>query len=108
METIDSYERRAALKLSIYIEELKKILEKHGDIDCVKWIENDDYDSTTDGWYEAMTYTQTLSYLADRIDEIGSYKDTEGEKQYCTSNMFGYIDCNREKAFVIKETIKRD
>lgn len=79
------------IKLSEYIEQLQKIQEKYGDIDCVRWIENNDWDSSTQGWYEPY-YDNIEDYVS---DFACVYKDTEGNKRYATTNEKGYIDCQQ-------------
>lgn len=85
------------IKLSQYIEYLQKIIDKYGDLDCVVWTENDDWDSLTQGWYER--------YDGDPEEFISNfactYIDNKGIKQYATINDKGYIDCRQERVFEV-------
>lgn len=85
------------MKLSEYITNLQKIIDKYGDIDCVSWINNDDWDSVTDGWFEPYS-----GDVEDHVTDFAcTYIDIEGNKQYATINQKGYIDCVQEYVFEV-------
>lgn len=85
------------MKLSEYISKLQVIIRQHGDLECVKWIVNDDLGSTSEGWYE--------KYEGDGTEFISDYActyiDRGGNKQFSDINQKGYINCKQERVFEI-------
>lgn len=94
------------MKLSDYIESLQYLLEKDGDMDCVVWTENEDFDSTEEGWYSTATKRDIDSSVFDKVSVACSYVDLSNKKQFCSTNMIGYVECQKEKVFVIKDLIR--
>ncbi|MBM7598269.1 hypothetical protein JOC34_000626 [Virgibacillus halotolerans] len=78
---------------------MQKIIEEHGDIDCVEWIDYDYWDDASEGWFEPYS-DDPIEFVS---DFAYSYTDTNGNKQYTNVNSSGYIDGQRETVFVVKE-----
>lgn len=85
------------MKLSEYVSKLQSIIQQEGDLECVKWIENDDLDSSLEGWYERYEGDGT-EFIS---DYACTYIDSSGHKQFADINQKGYIDCKQERVFEI-------
>lgn len=91
------------MKLSDYIEQLQEVINEHGDIDCVNWIENDDWDSPDEGWYAPTTKEDIVSEIQRFVSAVCTTVSSSGEKEYYSKNLSGYIDCRKETVFVVKD-----
>lgn len=90
------------MKLSDYIETLQYLLEKYGDLDCVVWKENDDWDSTEEGWYVTASKSEIENKVFNQVSTYCTYITNQDEKVFCSTNLIGYIDCTKEKVFVVE------
>lgn len=91
------------MKLSDYVKQLQAVVDKHGDIDCVNWIENDDWDSPEEGWYAKTSEEDINSEVNSHVSVACTYISNSGEKAYYSKNLQGYIDCKKETVFVVKD-----
>lgn len=87
------------MKLSKYIESLQHLLDTDGDMDCVVWEENDDWDSPNEGWYAAVTKRD----IEHKISTVCTYITNQGMKEFCSTNLVGYIDCVKEKVLFVRD-----
>lgn len=87
------------MKLTTYIKDLQDIVSEHGNIDCVEWHENDNYDSITEGRYVPFKESAYESVKDSLI-----FKDGNGKRVYCSPNDRGYIDGKVEKVFEVRRT----
>lgn len=90
------------MKLSNYIVHLQNTLAHHGDLDCVTWTENDDWDSSTEGWWKSVSEEEMKESIESKIESACTYFNKQSEKLFCSTNDIGYIDCKKEKVFEIK------
>lgn len=86
------------MKLTDYILHMQKIVEEKGNLEVVRWIDNDDYESTTQGWFS--------SYEDNPKNNVSDFACTwvnkEGKKEFATINDKGYIDCQIEEVYIVK------